>query len=203
MSAKKSTQESLSISESINLADPFADLDQLKISAGDADTLGVRRALLQIPVRKPGRQDWFRVHRDESYRLDTAVIELKDEREIYLVAPHMRDAVLGETKFVRLLLAMTRQGVVFLIPVGMPDLDGRTNTWHQSIMQTCELAMRTWVRCSANMSLGGYDTFEAGGNIPEPDWPDKPLTELLRIAFRDRLIDTESHPVIRQLFGQA
>ena len=205
MTARKKTTDDSSKEKAdlIDLKDPFSDLEKLKVSAADTDALGVKRALLQIPVRKPGRQVWFRVHPDENYRLDTALIELKDEREHYLVAPEMRHAVLGETKPVRLITAITRQGVLFLIPVGLPDHDGRANPWHLSLWQACELGMTSWIRCAANMNLGGYDTFEASGNIPEPEWPDKSFAELLRIAFRERLIDSESHPVIRQLFGYA
>ena len=48
--------------------------------------------------------------------------------------------------------------------------------------------MHRWVRLTANMSLGAYESFEASANIPEPTWPDLPFAELLKIAFRDRLV---------------
>jgi hypothetical protein len=61
--------------------------------------------------------------------------------------------------------------------------------------------MRRWGRLTANMSLGAYEIFEASANIPDPTWPELPFTELLKIAFRDRLVDRPDHPVILQLRG--
>ena len=51
------------------------------------------------------------------------------------------------------------------------------------------------------MSLGAYEIFEASAKIPDPDWPELPFVGLLKIAFRDRLIDRPDHPVILQLGG--
>jgi hypothetical protein len=52
------------------------------------------------------------------------------------------------------------------------------------------------------MSLGAYDVFVAAGELGEPEWPTAPFSELLRIAFRDRLIDDLNHPVLRRLRGE-
>jgi hypothetical protein len=53
------------------------------------------------------------------------------------------------------------------------------------------------------MSLGAYDVFEATGQLGEPEWPTVPFRELLRVAFKDRLIDRADHPVLRRLRGEA
>jgi hypothetical protein len=53
------------------------------------------------------------------------------------------------------------------------------------------------------MSLGAYEMFEAEGVMADPKWPDLPFMELLRIAFRDRMIDRVDHPVIKRLRGLA
>ena len=44
---------------------------------------------------------------------------------------------------------------------------------------------------------------EAADTIPDPEWPTLSFQELLRIAFRDRLIDRLDHPVIKRLRGLA
>ena len=62
-------------------------------------------------------------------------------------------------------------------------------------------AMTRWVRIKANMSLGAYEIFEAEGSIPDPVWPDLSFGEIYRIAFRDRLINSPDHPVIKRLHG--
>ena len=50
------------------------------------------------------------------------------------------------------------------------------------------------------MSLGAYEVVEASTKS-EPEWPDVTFNELLRIAFRDRLVDRLDHPVIKRLRG--
>jgi len=68
--------------------DPF-DPSRLRLSQDFAATVGVKQALITVPVRKPNKQEFIRVHPDEAYRLETAVLELKEEREIYLVDPSL------------------------------------------------------------------------------------------------------------------
>src|SRR5512132_2903350 len=69
--------------------DPF-DPAALRLDQSFAETVGVRKLLTTVPVRKPNRQDFVRVHPDPAYRLmPAAIIELKDDREVYLVTPGM------------------------------------------------------------------------------------------------------------------
>jgi hypothetical protein len=65
--------------------DPF-DPASLRISGEMSATLGVKKALLTVPTRKPDKSWFVRVHPDDAYHLSTAVIELKEDRETYLVA---------------------------------------------------------------------------------------------------------------------
>ena len=66
--------------------DPF-DPAALRLSQDFAASVGVRKVLLSVPVRKPDKSWWVRVHPDEGYRLPTTVIELREDRgsESYLV----------------------------------------------------------------------------------------------------------------------
>ena len=68
-------------------------------------------------------------------------------------------------------------------------------------MEAAQLAQTQWIRVAANMSLGGYETFIATGDLPEPEWPDKTMQEIMDIAFKDRYISSTDHPVVRRLRG--
>ena len=61
--------------------------------------------------------------------------------------------------------------------------------------------MSHWIRVAANMNLGAYEIFEASGNLSEPSWPDLSFEEVLRIAFRNRIVDSPDHPIVRRLKG--
>src|SRR5207342_3117446 len=64
--------------------DPF-DPANLRLSQAFTETAGVKKLLTTIPVRKPGAQDFVRVHPSPEYREDFPIIELKEEREQYIV----------------------------------------------------------------------------------------------------------------------
>jgi hypothetical protein len=160
--------------------------------------------VLQVGARRPDQQSFFRVHPDPQMRLEpAAVLELADRQETYLVVPELYPHVANEVKVKVLFLAITRNGVVFIWPVALPDADGRLNSWSQSALRAAEHAMTRWTRIRSNRVLAGYDIEEPQAALPEPEWPeDLTLPRAIELAFRDRLIDTIDHPVLRQLRGQ-
>ena len=178
------------------------DLKKLTLSQDFAEIVGVKKKIITVPVRKPHRQSFVRVHPDESWRLETAVLEVKEDRETYLVDPSIWSELPGEIIPEVLFTTINRQGVVFLWPIRLPGEDGRHNPWHRSALEVARLAIKQWVRVTANMSLGAYDVFEATGDFPEPEWPDISFQELLQVAFRDKFIQSLDHPVIQRLRGQ-
>src|SRR5215470_9799322 len=76
--------------------DPF-DPASLRLSQDFSAQLGVKKVLTTVPVRKPDKAWFVRVHPSEDYRLQTAVVELKEERETYLVAPALWTELAGES----------------------------------------------------------------------------------------------------------
>lgn len=183
--------------------DPFGDLSAFRLDPSVFEATPAKKLLTQIPVRKPAKQDFVRVNPDPAYRLDpAAIIELKEERENYLVRPDIFQDVQHECAGCTLFLGITRQGVLFVWPVRLPDSTGRANPWHESAREAAELAMGQWVRVSANMNLGGYEVSAATATIPDPTWPKEPFHELLKIAFKNRVIDSVDHPVLQQLRGE-
>jgi hypothetical protein len=137
--------------------------------------------------------------------LTTMVFDDKDERQTFLVAPSMWGALAGEGRPATLFSAITRQGVSLIWPLLLPadGGGGATSAWYESAREAVEAAKKAWIRMRADMSLGAYRLWEAQGELPEPVWPDKPMGELLKIAFGGRVIDSEDHPVVRRLRGLA
>ena len=156
-----------------------------------------------VPVRRPSPQDFVRVHPSPEYRENFAMIELKDDREEYLVRPEILQELAGETVNKTLFTAINRQGVLFLWPVRLPAPDDRPNEWHRSAREAAERATTRWLRMKANMSLGGYEITVAESAMADPAWPEHSFQELVRIGFRDRIITSLDHPVIKRLRGWA
>jgi hypothetical protein len=180
--------------------DPF-DLDSLRLSQAFTETAGTKKLLRTVPVHKPNPQDFVRTHPSDQYRGDFPLIELKDEREEYIVARDLVGELAGEWVQKTLFTAINKQGVVFLWPVRLPDPEGRQIEWRRSMREGAEIGMAQWVRIKANMSLGAYEMTVAEGAMTDPVWPEVPFQELIRLAFRDRLITAINHPVIKRLRG--
>jgi hypothetical protein len=180
----------------------FPDLNELRLSQNYSDLAGVKKALLTVPVRKPNRYEFIRVRDGEQWCLETAVLELKEERETYLVDPSLWSVLSAELIPKVLFVAINRQGVIIIWPIRLPGEDGRLDLWNKSALEAVKIAKKQWVSVRSNMSLGAYEVWEASADIPDPEWPEYPLREIIKIAFHDNFILSEDHPVIKRLRGK-
>jgi hypothetical protein len=186
--------------------DPF-NIDALRLSQDFEAATGVRKLLTTVPVRKPHKQEWVRVHPSTDYRATFGVINLKDDGEFYLLTPQMVRHFADEIIPVTIYTAINKQAALFLWPARLPTSNDRSRTtrWYTSAIEAAELAMKRSVRVKSNMSLGAYEVVVADNPIPENDpvWPDLSFQELLRIGFQKTgcFVDNFDHPVLKQLRG--
>jgi hypothetical protein len=178
------------------------DLSSIRMTQDFGSMVGVKKVITTIPVHKPHKQDFVRIRPGDDYQISTAVIEMKEDRETFLIAPELWHELPGEIVPKIFLTGMTRQGVLFLWPIRLPNADGRHDNWNRSALEAAELAKKKWVKVVSNMSLGGYEVYEATGKLPDPEWPDLSFEEIMKIAFKDRYITGMDHPVIRRLNGE-
>ncbi len=184
-----------------NPSDPF-DPENLRLDPSYLKEPVAKKLLVSVRVGKPHKQHFIRVHPRESYRQLAAIIELDEDRETYLVArPLIKELGESEYVFATLHVYFTRHGTVGIWPVKMPSSDGRQNAWHTTAIAAVEEAMKRWIRVVPNMHSKSNDVLAALENLSDPEFPELPLNELLRIAFKDRIVDKLDHPVIRKLRG--
>lgn len=177
-------------------------ISQLRLPADFDQNYGAKRVLINVPIGKPTKEKFFRVHPDLDNTFDAVVLELKEQGEVYVLLPDLTDLVGNLARKVRLYLAVDRGGNPFLIPVTLPDLDGSHNRWHASLDQSLDIARDKWVRISANRSLGTYDVHVANSALEDPVWPEEDLASLVEIAFRGKIITSEKHPIIDTILGR-
>jgi hypothetical protein len=157
-----------------------------------------------IPVRKPHKSEWFRVRPGPDWRLQTAILEVESgiDRAAYLVARNLWSDLSEETSPALVLTCVNRLGDLFLWRVKLPGPDGRTNTWTESALRIAQAAETTWCRMVADTTNGHYTHFEPAAELPEPKWPDGlDFHQILKIAFRDKFIDSADHAILRALRG--
>lgn len=181
--------------------DDIFNLKRLKLSQNYAEQLSVKKVITTVPTRKPTRQEFIHVRPGEEWRLQTYVLNLKEEREVYLVDPDICPQLSVEIQPTVLFTCINRQGTLFLWPIRIPNGDGRHDHWSRSALEAAQMAESGWIRVVANMNLGGYELYRANGDIPGPDWPDLTFEEIIRIAFKDNFIRDLDHIVIRRLRG--
>src|SRR5262245_61687233 len=183
------------------MSNPF-DLEKLRLSPTTAAAVTVKQ-IISVPVHKPPRHDWIRVHPQE--KIDVGGIILKDgDDELYLVDPDIAGALGDELVFFSMYPYINRVGVLRLWPVRLPAPDGKEMDWHRTSRVAAALAIEKWVRVAANRSLGAYEVFQAAVQPPDPVWPELTLGEMVKLAFHDRgkIIRDLDHPVVKALTGQ-
>jgi len=185
------------------------DFEAIRIPPNFEREAGVRKQLTMVRVRKPRRQEWVRVHPDPAYHAKVATIVLKEDEnskeEIYLVAPRVAEDMTDEITLTTLYLAMNRQGDVFIWPCRDPNPElRRGDTAATSRLEAIEAAMTRYVRVQWKSPAYEISFRDASIVATEPVWPDKPFSELIKIAFfRVGLyIDDPNHQVIKILQGR-
>ena len=196
--------EKIIIPEAAKIINPFDDLDALSGSQDFIDLAGVKKALVTVPIRKPGKSIFVRVHSDPAYSKDFWTLEYGDDRDLYLVLPHfaqeIEEGLLSRRTF---FTAITRQGVLFLWAIKLPTEASRKTEWPVSERTAALQAMKAWTRVSSNMQLGAYEHSVASGKIDDPIWPDHSFGEILKIAFKGKeAIGSHDHEVMKLLRGE-
>jgi hypothetical protein len=177
------------------------DFDKLRLSQNFSELSGVKKATLTIPVRRPNRHEFIWVRPGEEWRFATAVLELKEERETYLVDTTLWPILANEIVPKVLFTVINRQNVLSIWPVRLPGEDGGLDRWNRSALEAAELAQKHWIRLASNMSLGAYEVHIAESDFPEPEWPEISFKKILQIAFKDNFIQTPDHSVVQRLRG--
>jgi hypothetical protein len=178
------------------------DFSKFRISTHGSGLPVAQKVLTRVPVGKPNKQQFVKVHPDTEHQLECALIKLDDDDQPFLVAPRIASMVAQDIKLVNLRLAIDRQGNVLLWAVPPMPEDGNDNPWNQSQRQISDLAEKSWVRLSSNRATGNYEPIVAQGEIPEPIWPDLSFQEILEIAFgTTHIIEDRGHPALQKLWG--
>ena len=183
----------------------FDDMEALKLSLEDAGLSDhTEEVLMRVPVRKPMKHEYFRVRAGSEHSFTTVLYEDRETREFYFVAPTMipKLRAISDVFVAVLVQFMTKQKVLGIFPLKIGTDSSVRTGWQDTALAAAELAKTSWVRMQADMALAGYRILKAKGDLGEPEWPSIPFNELLDVAFKERVISTEDHPVFNKLLGR-
>lgn len=183
------------------------DFGSLKVT--ETTPIITKRVVTSIPVRKPRPGiEFFRIRPEEEWHFNTYLLDLggKGEGEgKYLLIPELYPDVI-ETKKLKLVTFYT--GItfgsqdLFLSDIALPASDGEDNEYNRTRRIAYNLAKEKWVKLQTDE--GSYSTVLAMSNLPEPVWPEEPINMIkaLEIAFKDKLIESIDHPVLKKIRGE-
>jgi hypothetical protein len=174
----------------------------LGLSQDFAAAAKVKRKWDVIKVEKPTKSRVFRVH--PSFAMTTVLLDDKDNNDVYMVHPDMRDFLEDEAlcaKFA-LLACVSRPGTPFIWPIRLADPSGKWNIWHQTAWQIAQNARVRWTRMYASRDAGLYIADYDQKPLDQqrvPAWPDLSFRDWLELAFKGFTIDSPDHPVLKGL----
>lgn len=176
-------------------------LEKLSNSIDFVGYEGAKKYQHIVPIRKPKQDVFFRVHSEPTWRQVALLHKESDSGEFFYVEQEIVSKFSGNLGAFVLYSAVTRQGDFFIWPVRLEDSLKRPNTWISSSHKIAKQAEEKWLKISSNQTVGSYEAFVAEGKIPDPLWPDEGFEEMLERAFKDRVVDSLDHPLIRSLKG--
>jgi hypothetical protein len=160
-----------------------------------------QKVLLEVNMRKPARDEFFRVHSDPSYRVGP-VATIKDDRTDYIIDPALAKRAKIQHTVSTLYTCINIDHELFLWPATVPGSGGGSIlAWHTSAITAATTAMTQWIKLVSDNNAKRYDGFVAQGELDEPEWPALTMAEILKLAFRDRHITDYDHPVLRKKRG--
>ncbi len=199
-SAKDNTTNSEEVTP--NTGDIFDDLAALGRPIDEI--VPSEKVLTSLPVRKPKRDEWIRLHPEIHTRVYT--YESREDNSWYVVLPTVVEPMLDVVRYVQLTLAVNYGGSAFVHPVPVPT-ERKPHRAHVTAFAGAEQAMREWVRISWNGGEYGIYRRQHSGAKVEPAWPAEVTnpSEMLRFAAKAggiEVIDSLDHPVVRELQGR-
>ena len=166
-----------------------------------AELGAVKKVVLHVPIRKPNKQTWFCPSPNLEARKRVAAIELKDEREIYILTQGICEELLKEWVPMLLVPCQTLEGGAFYWYIRLPDAAGNHNSWHASALEIADNYGTRWIRIASNKEVGGYDVISPISPHLAPEWGDEDL--LWEKACKGHVINSHDHRIIKQLRGEA
>jgi hypothetical protein len=182
---------------------PF-DPARIRIGVGYGELAATKAANPTFPVwNSPPKTAWFMVHPE--YEVDIYMLDQTDEDRdaLYYVERSIAEGLPTESTISPRLLALcqTTQGDDFLWAIKLKrPLDKKANSWTTSALQEKELGRTRWIRHQTNRRKGCYEPLISDAITIVPRWSElPPFPEILRIALKDRYIDSLDHEVLVEL----
>jgi hypothetical protein len=124
-----------------------------------------------------------------------------DEEDFYLVDADVEDDLADVGTMYELVLCRTANGGYFLWRLKAEEPGGRIDGYNESAREALEEhAGERWLKLKGDRKARAYEV-KLGSKISTIRWPEFDIDELVRRAFKGRVVASEDHALIRCLRG--
>ena len=182
-------------------------LDSVFVDPERRPRIETKELFLSLPVMKPKKGIWFRVHPGSEFEREVyAVEDPSDNSKLYIVHPNVAHSVDPHLLQSGLLVAaITRQAQPFVWPLRLPNEDGQSYDAWDTALAAARIAREKWLTIWWDREASRYVTKMAIDELESPQWPtvdDFPFTKWVKTAFKDRIITDPDHVLLKTLRGE-
>ena len=92
---------------------PFS---KFRMASARLTNIETEKLITHVPVGKPNKQKFVRVHPDQAFWFECAILKLEDEQRPFLVTPEIASLIVQDIKLVVLRLTIDRQAIFLFGP---------------------------------------------------------------------------------------
>jgi hypothetical protein len=124
-----------------------------------------------------------------------------EEDDWFLVDADVEDDLADVGRMYELVLCRTANGGYFLWRIKVEEPGGRTDGYTEGAREALEEhAGKHWIKLKGDRKSRTYEVIK-GREVTTVRWPEFGIDELVRRAFRNRVVQGEDHGLIRRLRG--
>jgi hypothetical protein len=124
-----------------------------------------------------------------------------DEEDWMLVDADVEDDLADVGVMYELILCRTANGGYFLWRLKIEAPGGRIDGYSETAREALEEhAGERWVKLKGDRKSRAYEVFK-GGQVKAVRWPEFDIDDLVRRAFKGRVVSSEDHELVRRLRG--
>jgi hypothetical protein len=116
------------------------------------------------------------------------------KRDAHLVLPKVAQRCPKQCRWYMARAYADQNGNFYLWPIPLENKTGKPNTFVESALRQIDLSIGKWCHFETNMDIKVYEAHAMIDQPPAPNWPDGGIENLVKLAFRDRIIRDINHP---------
>jgi hypothetical protein len=169
---------------------------------------GIEKLPPRLSCGRASGRGFFTAYPDPDQRPNVMLVKPDgsdlDDEDYMLVDADAEDDLADVGIMYELVLCRTRSGAYFLWRIKCEDSDGRIDGFNESAREALEEhAGGRWIKLKSDKKARAYEVVLGPCLTTPVRWPEFDIDDLVKRAFKGRIITGDDHKLIRELRGEA